>query len=109
MKFSLEGQFLDLLYWIQDHGLFPRGRDRRETYLCPLTKKLFTGRRVLKHHSPLLWIPSIKGAMSLGLRCQEEKVGGFVVVTGRAFEGAGRTEHEAMLSMFNQMRQQRAA
>ena len=109
MRFTPEGQILELLYWLRDHGLFPDGRDRRETYLCPLTRRLLTGGRALRHHSLLLWIPSIRGARSLGLFCLKERVGEVVIVHGRTFEGAGGTEHEAMLSMFNQMRTQSAA
>lgn len=104
-----ETKIIDLLCWIQERGFSPKGISAKEKYLCPITRTILPGKRARGYGSPLLWIPSLRGAKRQGVNLVRDQVGSLVRVRGRRFEGVGPGEPEAMLSMFNEMRRYLAA
>lgn len=96
-------RFIDLMVWMHERNLFPSRVDHRDQYLCPATGHIVSAPEA-KTHPGVLWIPTLRGLRALGLKLQSDVVGSVMTVRGRHFEGFGRSESEAILSYFNQMR-----
>jgi hypothetical protein len=96
---------IDLLYWVRSRGFTPRNPQKWERFYCPLTRKTFQYGRLRPHQrETALWLPSLRGLKQLGIRVKRELVGMITVVRLGVFLGFGKSEADALLSLFNDIR-----
>lgn len=100
-----EAQIIDLLEWARDHGIKPRTEKPKDLFLEPFSKRLMF-RKDLKPHQRryALYIPGRRTLRDLGMRTESVKMHSCVLLRGGPLTGAGVGEHEAALSLVNQMR-----
>lgn len=108
-KLAPENKIVDLLEWAARHGFKPRRPGRNDLFLLP-DGAVFTVKRHRElephQHRAAYWLPDMRGLASLGLPVRKLNVKGLTVLKVLNFMGAGEGEHEAALSVVNQMRGQ---
>jgi hypothetical protein len=103
---TAQHKVIELLEWAKSHGLEPSRPSGSDLMLCPIRHQLIRARNLSMHiRQHAYWIPTRKGLKELGLPTKKEKIAGLVVLRSRHLTGAGPGEHEAALSLLNNLRQ----
>lgn len=107
---TAEAKIIELLGWMQRHGMSPKAIEEGDRYLCPVTNKIVRGRSLNAYQRrKAFWIPTQKGLERVGLKVEKGRAGPLTTISLGPFFGAGCGEEEAALSMIQQIRVKLAA